>query len=257
MKRCIVGGTLEGSLASVKSPSGAAGFPRVLNCSLALVSYGFMLESLPAPAVTFELFAENQLIDGFFVAGHLALARAADASDVDAAKRLVKTAAHLLAPSQLGAVYAYAATNQIELILRPPSLPSPRALLAHLSAAASAKHSLLGGSPTVFDARLYEFPQMELLRAYFRGKQEEAEARLLDEMCARAMASAGEDPGLLAGMRPDEKREILEIAGTRWDEVPKWRRRGVGLYRGEGEELVVDTDVPSGDDYSQFLSRFL
>lgn len=215
-----------------------------------------MLASSPAPAASFELFAESQLADGLFLAGHVDLMGTNDVTDVDAAKRLIKTAAHLLAPP-LGAVYAYVAANGIDVILRLSPPPSPRALLAQLAAAASAKHSLLCGSPAVFDARLYEFPQMELLKTYFRGRQEEAEARLLDEMCAREMTAAGEGTGGLAIMRPDEKREILEIAGIRWNEVPAWRRNGVGLYGVSGDDLVVETELPLGDAYVDFLSRFL
>jgi tRNA(His) guanylyltransferase len=221
-----------------------------------------VLASFPAPAASFEVFAESQLVEGFFLAGHLRLRGSGGAGDAEAAKGLVKTAAHLLGAS-LGAVYAYAATGEIDLILRPAvPPPSPRGLLALLAAQASAKHSLWQGKLATFDVRLYEFPRADLLQNYFRWRQEEAEARLLDEICAETLSSAGMEASALVGMGPDEKRELLRRTGMDWDAFGPWQRRGVGVYHSTDpgsvdHELVVETDLPGGDSYQQFLTKFL
>jgi tRNA(His) 5'-end guanylyltransferase len=220
-----------------------------------------MLASFPAPAASFEVFAESQLVEGFFLAGHLRLRGTGTAADPEAAKALVKTAAHLLGAS-LGAVYAYAATGEIDVILRPNlPLPSPRGLLAQLAGQASAKHSLLHGRLITFDVRLYEFPRADLLQTYFRWRQEEAEARLLDEICAEALASAGKEPSTLVGMASEEKQELLRRAGVDWEALAPWQRRGAGLYLGDGSgadgDLVVESELPGGDTYQQFLAKFL
>jgi len=232
-----------------------------LNSPTPLVSSSPMLASFPAPAASFEVFAESQLVEGFFLAGHLRIRGAGGAGDPENARALIKTAAHLLGAS-LSVAYAYAATGEIDVILRPnPPLPSPRGLLAQLAAQASAKHSLLNGRPCTFDVRLYEFPRADLLQTYFRWRQEEAEARLLDEICAEALASAGKEAGTLVGMSPDEKQELLRRSSVDWDKLAAWQRRGAGLYLGDASDgdgdLVVETELPGGDTYQQFLAKFV
>lgn len=217
-----------------------------------------MNASFSPPAASFEVFAESQLVEGFFLAAHLRIKGASGAGDAEIGKSLIKTAAHLLG-SSLGAVYAYAATGEIDLILRPAvPLPSPRGLLVQIAAQASAKHSLLHGRPATFDVRLYEFPRADLAQTYFRWRQDEAETRLLDEACSEALLSAGKDASALIGMGADEKREMVRRSGLDWDGLAMWLRRGAGLYFADAQgELVVETELPAGDTYPQFLSRFL
>ncbi len=214
------------------------------------------------PAASFEVFAESQLVEGFFLAAHLRQKGAGGAGDVLVGKNLIKTAVHLLGAS-LGAVYAYAATGEIDLILRPaPPLPSPRGLLAQIASQAGAKLSLLHGRIMVFDVRLYEFPRAELLQGYFRWRQEEAEVRLIDELCSEALLAAGKDASALIGMGADEKRDLLRRAGRDWEALATWQRRGAGAFvvdpRGGADGgLVIQTELPAGETYQQLLARFL
>jgi hypothetical protein len=51
-------------------------------------------------------------------------------------------------------------------------------------------------------------------------------------------------------------------AGVEWDRLPTWQRRGAGAFvneprGGEEADLVIETELPAGDTYQQFLARFL
>ena len=71
-----------------------------------------------------------------------------------------------------------------------------------------------------------------------------------------------------------EKNELLSQAGTNFNDVPLWQKRGTGLYwenyekdavnKLTGEKvgaarrrIRIDTELPNRDEYSEFIRQFL
>jgi tRNA(His) guanylyltransferase len=235
----------------------------------------------------FEVLADRELMAGFPTVARLRvrdldvlLAQSANGSGVVAGapydpnfgKMMIKTASHLLAAGT-GAVYVFAEREEISVLVAPAPDDDEegrdaRELLVRLVSEASAKLSLLAGTPATFEARLYEFPNPQLALEYFRWRQDQARSRALDRYCAYALAHKSgqhsrDTDKVLEGMAEDEKVEILRNSDIDFENLPAWQRRGAGVYvrkpngTPDGEpRLVVDPELPAAEAYTDYLKRF-
>ena len=177
-------------------------------------------------------------------------------------KMLVKTLAHLCAT--LGATYGYAERNELSLFAISNG-GDARRLVSRLGGEASAKLSLLLGDVATFDARLYEFPSLDLVFDYFSWRRGESQQAALDTYSTHTLVSTGADPDavprILEGLATDEKIELLRQNSLDFTQVPAWQRQGVGVYVARdtttGPQLVVDLQLPPEEGYSAYLQRLV
>src|SRR5215471_3355983 len=230
----------------------------------------------------FEVLADRELMAGFPTVARVQLRDLerllsapeygfAQPYDARFGKMMVKTASHLLGAGS-GAIFAFAEASEISALIGPPADEDEprdaRELIVRLASEASAKLSLLLGGVAAFDGRLYELPNPQLALEYFRWRQDQARVRTLDRYCGYVLAK-GDAPGestlkVLADMAEDEKVEILRNSEIDFEGLPVWQRRGAGIYvrkpngtpETESVRLVVDPDLPFGEDYAEYLKRF-
>jgi tRNA(His) 5'-end guanylyltransferase len=128
---------------------------------------------------------------------------------------------------------------------------------------ASARLSLLFGDVATFGPRVYQLPSEEWVVRYFLWRHSVARSYAIDRYCRVTLARSGLDEAaarrVLAGLSDDEKLEVLTEHGFDFATTPVWQRRGTLVWRkpaGNGEPaLVVDTELPEGDAYGEFLRR--
>ena len=134
------------------------------------------------------------------------------------------------------------------------------------------------GKQAVFDCRMVPLPNRELVKDYFRWRQEDAHRNALNAHCYWMLrkngASVSEATSALEGKSVACKNELLFQSGINFNELPGWQKRGIGLYWDTVEKLGhnpvtnedvitarqsirVDYELPLGDAYSAFIDRFL
>jgi tRNA(His) 5'-end guanylyltransferase len=197
--------------------------------------------------------------------------------DVRFAKALVKTLTHLVG-SDPDMLFGYAEHGEFSLLLGAGGDASMdaardagnnstgRGLLSRVASNAGGKLSLLLGDLAIFDVRLYQFPSPELARIYFQWRQRCQEQLSLDRYLWHALATGSGDEAHAANivqtLANEDKREILEQHKIVFEELPLWQRRGAGVYwqaglDDEDPSLMVDTTLPDGADYAEYLTMFL
>ena len=177
------------------------------------------------------------------------------------AKMMVKTLAHLCVT--LGASYGYAERNELSLYAVSHG-GEARRLLSRIGGEGAGKLSLLLGQVATFDTRLYEFDTVVAAAEYFRWRMEEAHHGALDAHCTSVLTANGADARameqILEGLGHEEKLELLRQNAFEFDALPAWQRRGAGVYVADentGARLVIDLQLPGGDAYAGYLSRFV
>ncbi|WP_353484473.1 tRNA(His) guanylyltransferase Thg1 family protein [Haliscomenobacter sp.] len=147
-----------------------------------------------------------------------------------------------------------------------------------LAGEASAKFSSLLGGIGVFDCRIAELPNTELVVDYFRWRNEDAYRNALNAHCYWRLRQEQLN-GTLASKKLEklsvaQKNELLFQYGINFNELPNWQKRGVGVYwqpySKEGlnpilqqteavqrRALYVDLDLPMREGYSQFVEGFI
>lgn len=188
--------------------------------------------------------------------------------DVRFAKALVKTLSHLVGTDP-ELVFGYAEHGEFSLLLGgidDPGNGTGRGMLSRIASCAGGKLSLLLGDLALFDVRYYQFPSPELARIYFQWRQRCQSQLSLDRYVWHALAQGSGDEAhaqtLVNTLANEDKHEILEQHEIVYAEIPIWQRRGAGVYWQAGEEdrdpsLMVDTTLPDGDDYGDYLQMFL
>jgi tRNA(His) 5'-end guanylyltransferase len=188
--------------------------------------------------------------------------------DVRFAKALVKTLSHLVG-SDADMAFGYAEHGEFSLLLgdtENASNGSGRVLLSSVASNAGGKLSLLLGDLALFDVRLYQFPSPELARIYFQWRQQCQEQLSLDRYVWHALATGSGDEAhaqnIVETLANQDKREILEQHEIVFEKIPLWQRRGAGVYwqagiDDEDPSLMVDTTLPDGKDYVEYLKKFL
>ncbi len=188
--------------------------------------------------------------------------------DVRFAKALVKTLSHLVG-SDADMVYGYAEHGEFSLLLggsEDPGNGTGRGMLSRVASNAAGKLSLLLGDLALFDVRYYQFPSPELARIYFQWRQRSQAQLSLDRYVWHALATGSGDEAhaqtIVETLANEDKQELLDQHQIVFDELPIWQRRGTGVYwqaglDDEDPSLMVDTTLPDGEEYSEYLKMFL
>jgi tRNA(His) guanylyltransferase len=146
-----------------------------------------------------------------------------------------------------------------------------------LAGEASAKFSLLLGDHASFDCRVCQLPTPELVRDYFRWRNEDAHRNALSAHCYWMLRKGGMAAGAaserLLGMGVAEKNELLFQGGVNFNDLPNWQKRGTGLYwedyekpatnprtgeavRSVRRRIKRDFDLPMREEYGRFVEQF-
>ncbi len=193
---------------------------------------------------------------------------------------MVDTVKHLM-QCGFNVVYGYTQSDEISLLL---SLNEntfdrkERKLNSVLAGEASAKFSLLLGDMGVFDSRLCQLPNKQLVIDYFRWRNEDAHRNALNAHCYWYLRKEGVAPKEAAAafskLSVSEKNEFLFQRGINFNELPSWQKRGVGVYwqsyekeamnpltgevvNASRKRLCTDAELPMREQYSDFVAGFL
>ena len=182
-------------------------------------------------------------------------------------KAMVKTLTYL--STTLGASFGFAELTELSLYAVANG-GDARRLLSRIAGEASGKLSLMLGEVATFEARLYEFPDVQLAHEYFRWRQAEAYNRAIDGYALYVLTQSGADqsavPRILDGLGPDEKVELMRQNSLDFAQVPAWQKRGASVRvrpSGDGERspgvggarLLVDLNLPFESEFTDYLKQ--
>jgi tRNA(His) 5'-end guanylyltransferase len=194
---------------------------------------------------------------------------------------MLDTAEHLMTSSGFNFIYGYTESDEISLLFSPGESSFQRKLrklVSILAGEASARFSLGLGALAVFDCRISELPNINLVVDYFRWRSEDAHRNALNAHCYWKLRHDGQSvqaaTQALEGVSVANKNELLFQRGINFNELPLWQRRGVGLLwewqeheavnRLTGEAVQArrrrirrELEMPMKDDYSAFLQNLL
>ena len=200
--------------------------------------------------------------------------------DIRVRDMMVATTEHLM-NCGFRCVYGYTQSDEISLLFHPEIDTFDRKLRKYdsiLAGEASAKFSLLLGSHAAFDCRISQLPNENLVRDYFRWRNEDAHRNALNGYCYWQLrkdgASATQATKRLNKMSVADKNELLFQYGINFNDVPNWQKRGTGLYwesfskagfnpktgqavNAERRRVKIDYDLPMKDEYSEFILKLL
>lgn len=198
--------------------------------------------------------------------------------DVRMRDMMVATTEHLM-NCGFRVVYGYTQSDEISLLfhLEEKSFGrKTRKLNSILAGEASAKFSVLLGDVAAFDCRICELPNLELVRDYFRWRNEDASRNALNAHCYWRLRLQGQTQDAatasLTRLSVAEKNELLFQNGVNFNDVPAWQKRGTGLYWetykkeafnpktaeatfAERRRIKHDFELPMKDEYSAFILR--
>lgn len=193
---------------------------------------------------------------------------------------MVNTVKHLM-NCGFRVVYGFTESDEISLLFHPEEDTFGRKVRKYnsiLAGEASAAFSVQLGMPATLDCRIVPLPTVERVQDYFQWRQEDAHRNALNAHCYWMLRKEGksvqEATKLLEGQTVSFKNELLFSRGINFDKLPSWQKRGIGLFwdtfEKEGynpmtDEKVVTTrrgikveyEIPLGQDYSDFVARFL
>lgn len=193
---------------------------------------------------------------------------------------MVATAEHLM-NCGFRVLYGYTQSDEISLLFHIDDNAfgrKTRKLNSILTGEASAKFSIMLGGVACFDCRISELPNKNTVVDYFRWRNEDAHRNALNAHCYWMLRKKGrsvkEATDYLSGMSVSEKNELLFQHGVNFNDIPKWQKRGVGLYWEDyeknctnpetGEKVTaqrrrvkVDYELPMKDEYSEFILKLL
>lgn len=192
---------------------------------------------------------------------------------------MVSAAGTLLA--ELQGVYAYTMSDEISLLLPRDWALFDRRLEKVVSISAgivSAAFSQAQGAAAHFDSRIWLGPDVSLVLDYFRWRQAEAATNALHGWCYWTLRKTGksiaEATRLLSGKSAADQNELLFRQGINFNDLPRWQRRGVGLYWERFEKTGIDPrtgkaataarrririnrELPMKDEYDRMLSGII
>lgn len=178
-------------------------------------------------------------------------------------------------------VYGYTESDEISLLFHPEDNTfgrKVRKINSVLAGEASAAFSLALGLPAVFDCRVVPLPTIERVLDYFIWRQEDSHRNSLNSHCywmlRKQGSSQAEATDLLQEKSVAYKNELLFQNGINYNDLPTWQKRGIGIYYAEIEkpgydpmnnkvvmatrrELVIDYELPLGDEYREFVSNMI
>ena len=178
-------------------------------------------------------------------------------------------------------VYGYTESDEISLLFHPDDKTfgrKVRKLNTTLAGEASAAFSLALGRAATFDCRIVPLPNKDRVADYFVWRQEDSHRNSLNAHCYWVLRKEGEDQNLatmeLEGKSVAYKNELLFQKGINYNDLPAWQKRGIGVYfqnvSKEGynpikdekvvtqrRELFTNYELPIGEEYKDFILRFL
>jgi len=190
---------------------------------------------------------------------------------------MVATAEHLMTACGFRVVYGYTQSDEISLLFARDEDSfgrKTRKLNSVLAGEASAFFALRLGAHAAFDCRVCELPNRELVRDYFRWRNEDAHRNALSAHAYWALRKEGKTVGqatsALDGATVADKNELLFQRGINFNDLPGWQKRGIGLFwkqvtidavnpkTGEAvtavrRRLVRELELPMRDDYGRFV----
>ena len=143
---------------------------------------------------------------------------------------------------------------------------------------ASAALSLSFGTRVHFDSRAILAAEDQQVVDYFRWRQADAARNALNAHCYWLLRGQGHSvasaTNQLSGMSVAAKNELLFQAGTNFNDLPAWQKRGIGVYwetyeksgingkTGEAvtatrHRLKADMELPMDADYDQLIGQIL
>ena len=147
-----------------------------------------------------------------------------------------------------------------------------------LAGEASAKFSLLFGDIGVFDCRICQLPNKNVVIDYFRWRNEDAHRNALNAHCYWMLRKNGIDKKEatkhIENKSIAEKNELLFSNGLNFNDLPNWQKRGIGLYwryeentgnnsvdsidvKVNRNKIYIDYELPMRDEYSIFIEKIL
>ncbi|HEY8562038.1 MAG TPA: tRNA(His) guanylyltransferase Thg1 family protein [Pyrinomonadaceae bacterium] len=193
---------------------------------------------------------------------------------------MAETTAHLM-DCGFNVVFGYTQSDEISLLFHPAIDAFERKLRKYnsiLAGEASAKFSLLLGDLAAFDCRISELPNADLVVDYFRWRNEDAHRNALNSHCYWLLRGQGKSvsdaTGYLEKKSVAEKNELLWQNGINFNDLPRWQKRGTGLYWEDYEKeavnkltgenvtakrrrMKIDYELPMRDEFSDFIRRLL
>ena len=193
---------------------------------------------------------------------------------------MVETTSHLM-NCGFTVVYGYTQSDEISLLFdinESAFSRKHRKYNSILAGEASAKLTALLGVHAVFDCRLCELPNKEIVVDYFRWRAEDAHRNALNAHCYWRLREEGMSSETatkkLNGIGVAEKNELLFRYNINFNNLPAWQKRGIGLYwtyvetegfnPKSGEKTVaqrrrirVDMELPMKDAYETFLLKLM
>ncbi len=178
-------------------------------------------------------------------------------------------------------VFGYTQSDEISLLFHADEKIFGRKLRKYnsiLAGEASAKFSLLLGDIGVFDSRISELPNTNLVCDYFRWRNEDAHRNALNSHCYWLLREQGENvktaTSFLEGKSVAEKNELLWQNSVNFNDLPLWEKRGTGLYWEAYEKeavnkltnekvfatrrrIKIDYELPMRDEFSEFIEKLL
>lgn len=175
-------------------------------------------------------------------------------------------------------MYAYTESDEISVLLPPDFEMFNRSIdkLTSVSAGiASAEFTDLCHVPAHFDSRLWIGVTDESVIDYFSWRQADAARCSLNGWVFYTMLKNGlsrrKATQIMKGMPRSEKHDYLMANEINFNELPKWQRRGVGLWYTEYDKagfnpikqqveiakrrkVVIDRELNMGDRYRSFIS---
>ena len=178
-------------------------------------------------------------------------------------------------------VYGYTESDEISLLFHPEDNTfgrKVRKINTTLAGEASAAFSLALGQVATFDCRVIPLPDKSRVADYFAWRQEDSHRNSLNAHCYWGMRKQGSSQNaataVLEGKSVTYKKEVLSQMGIVYEDLPSWQKMGMGIYYVDVEkegfnpltnasvltkrrELLVDYELPTGEDYRNYILRFL
>lgn len=177
-------------------------------------------------------------------------------------------------------VYGYTESDEMSLLFHPNDNTfgrKVRKINTTLAGEASAAFSLALGRVGTFDCRVVPLPNKSRVVDYFLWRQEDAHRNSLNSHCYWALRKEGQTQNAatteLEGKSVSYKNELLFQKGINFNDLPAWQKRGIGIYFtnvdkeginpitnetviAQRRELIIDYELPIGEDYREFVMQF-
>lgn len=193
---------------------------------------------------------------------------------------MVTTVTHLM-QCGFNIVYGYTESDEISLLFHLGENAhgrKHRKYMSLLAGEASAVFSRELGSIGIFDCRISELPNEQLVVDYFRWRNEDAYRNSLNAHCYWQLRKTGLSPAeanaQLVTLSTAAKNELLFSHGINFNDLPLWQKRGIGFYwkavsretlnpkTGEmvsvqKRELQLAEELPMKEAYSEFVLQLV